>query len=237
MKQDQFRAPPPPAIDSEEYAKAYNEVKEVGRFASRSRTPDQTHLAMWWKEFVEKTHNDLARQVVATKKPNLWTATRMFALLNMSIYDAYINVFENKFFYNHWRPYTAIRRLEDDGNPRTEPDPQWNTTHKHTYPTPSYPSAHGSASSAAMTILARTFGDDYAFTMTTFEVDEGGSRSAKVKMNPPTRSFKSFSSAAMEAAMSRVCLGIHFRYDSVEGNRLGTRIGKYAWDTFLEPVM
>ena len=236
MKPDQVRAPPPPAINSEEYANAYNEVKEVGRFESRSRTADQTHLAMWWKEFVEKSHNELARQIVATEKPNLWTATRMFALLNMSIYDAYINVFENKFFYNHWRPYTAIRWVEDDGNPKTDSDPQWNNTHKHTYPTPSYPSGHGSVSAAGMTILARSFGDNYAFTMTTLEVDEGGSSLAKVRMNPPTRSFKSFSSAAMEAAMSRVYLGIHFRYDSVEGNRLGTRVGNYAWDNFLEPI-
>jgi len=87
---------------------------------------------MWWKEFVENSHNSLARQIVATETPNLWTATRMFALLNVSIYDAYIDVFENKFFYNHWRPYTAIRWVEDDGNPRTEPDPQWTNPHKHT---------------------------------------------------------------------------------------------------------
>jgi hypothetical protein len=72
--------------------------------------------------------------------------------------------------------------------------------------------------------------------MTTLEVDEGGPRSQKMKLDPPTRSFKSFSSAAMEAGMSRLYLGIHFRYDAVEGNRLGTRIGNYAWDHILQPV-
>jgi membrane-associated phospholipid phosphatase len=235
-KPDQFRAPPPPRTDSEEYAEAYNEVKEVGRFRSASRTSDQTHLAMWWKDFVENSHNALARQIVTTEKPSVRAATRMFALLNTSVYDAYISVFENKFFYNHWRPYTAIRYVEDDGNQRTEPDPEWTNTHTHTYPSPSYPSAHATGSAAAMTILAKIFGDDYAFTMTTLEVDEGGPRSQKIRLDPATRLFKSFSSAALEAGMSRVYLGIHFRYDAVEGNRLGTRIGNYAWDHLLQPV-
>lgn len=235
-KQNQFRSPPPPAINSDEYTKAYNEVKEVGRFESTTRTSDQTHLAMWWKDFVENSHNRLARELVIAERLNLWTATRLFALLNMSVCDAYINVFENKFFYNHWRPYTAIRWAANDGNPNTLPDTTWNNLHKHTYAFPSYPSAHGTASAAAMTVLADVFGDDYPFTMTTTEVDSAGPFSGKMQMDPPTRSFKSFSSAALECAMSRVYLGIHFRYDSIEGNKLGTKIGTYACDNFLRPI-
>lgn len=234
--QDQFRAPPPPAISSDEYAEAYAEVKEVGRFESPSRTPDQTHLALWWKDFAERSHNRLARQLVAAEQMDLWYAARTFALLDMSVYDAYVSVFENKFFYNHWRPYTAIRWTADDGNPRTEPDPQWNNLHRHTYAFPSYPSAHGTACAAAMTILAKTFGDDYPFTMTTAEVDSAGPMSAKMKLDPPTRSFTSFSSAALECALSRVYLGIHFRYDSIAGNELGRQIGSYAWESFLTPL-
>lgn len=154
----------------------------------------------------------------------------------MSIIDGYINVFDNKFFYNHWRPYTAIRWAANDGNPDTAPDPQWNNLHRHTYAFPSYPSAHGTAAAAAMAVLANTFGDDYAFTMTIAEVDSAGPMSGKIKTDPPTRSFKSFSEAALECAMSRIYLGIHFRYDSVEGNRLGTQIGNYACNHFLQPV-
>lgn len=235
-KQDQFRSPPPPAINSDEYTEAYNEVKEFGRHQSISRTPDQSHLAMWWKDFVENSHNRLARQLILAEKIDLWAAVRTFALLNMSVYDAYINVFENKFFYNHWRPYTAIRWAANDGNPNTAPDPQWNNLHLHTYAFPSYPSAHGMASAAAMTVLVNTFGDDYAFTMTTTEVDSAGPFSGKMKMQPPTRTFDSFSAAALECSMSRVYLGIHFRYDSVEGNKLGTKIGKHACDNFLRPI-
>lgn len=233
---DQFRAPPPPAIDSEEYTRAYREVKEVGRFQSMTRTPDQTHLALWWKDFVENSHNRLARKLVAENQLDAWSAARMFALLNMSIYDAYINVFDNKFLYNHWRPYTAIRWAAHDGNPYTEPDTIWNNTHRHTYAFPSYPSAHGAASAAAMTVLANFFGDDFEFTMYTPVVDIAGPMSAKVSMHPPTRSFESLSEAAMECAMSRVYLGIHFRYDSIEGNRLGNRVGRFVVDYALGPT-
>lgn len=235
-KQDQFRSPPPPLIDSAEYARAYDEVKEAGRFESGSRTPEQTRLAMWWKDFAENSHNRLARQLVSEEKTDLWTAARMFALLNMSISDGYISVFENKFFYNHWRPYTAIRWAGNDGNPATEPEPQWDNTHRHTYAFPSYPSAHGTVCAAAMTVLAETFGDERSFTMSTPQVDAAGPMSAKIRMDPPTRTFDSFSSAARECAVSRVYLGIHFRYDSIAGNQLGTRLGHYALDNFLAPI-
>ena len=112
----QFRSPPPPGIRSAEYTRAFEEVKEVGRFESTSRTADQSHLAMWWKDFAESSHNRLARSLVSDEQTDLWMAARLFALLNVSIMDAYISVFDNKFFYNHWRPYTAIHWAEHDGN-------------------------------------------------------------------------------------------------------------------------
>ena len=234
-KPDQFRAPPPPVINSPAYTEAFKEVKEWGRFESSSRTPDQTHLALWWKDFAENSHNRLARHLVAKEQTDLWSAARLFALLNMSIYDAYINVFDNKFFYNHWRPYTAIRWAANDGNADTEADTSWNNTHQHTYAFPSYPSAHGTACAAAMSALAQTFGDDYAFTMTTEQVDAAGPFSEKITMDPPQRPFARFSDAAVECALSRVYLGIHFRYDSLAGTELGMQIGKYASAHFLQP--
>ena len=233
--QDHFRAPPPPDIKSEEYTNAFNEVKTYGSTESSERSDDQEHLAMWWKDFVEKSHNRLARELIVKEGLNLWEGARTMALLNMTVYDAYVNVFDNKFHYNHWRPFTAIRWAENDENPDTEADEEWNNLHKHTYAFPSYPSAHGTASSAAMRVLSNTLGtgDDYAFTMTTEEVERAGPFSEKVKMTPPTRSFNSFSEAGLEASMSRVYLGIHFRYDSVEGHRLGNAIGDYANENYL----
>jgi membrane-associated phospholipid phosphatase len=233
---DQFRAPPPPPINGRRYTVAFNEVKEVGRYASASRTPDQTLLAMWWKEFIESSHNRLARAIATREGSDLWDSARLFALLNMSITDAYISVFDSKFFYNHWRPYTAIRWAAHDGNPDTVADPQWNNTHRHTYAFPSYPSAHGTAGAAAMTILGKTFGDRYKFTMSTPEVEQAGPLSPKVRMVPPTRSFTSFSAAAHECALSRVYLGIHFRYDSEQGEQLGEKVGTYGWDHYLQSI-
>ncbi|MCW5515424.1 vanadium-dependent haloperoxidase [Muriicola sp. Z0-33] len=235
---DQFRVPPPPEINSADYTKAFNEVKEVGGSTSKTRTADQAHYAMWWKEFVEISMNRLATSLVSKEQIDLWTATRSFALLNMTIYDAYVCVFDNKFFYNHWRPYTAIRWAANDGNPDTEADTTWNTLHNHTYAFPSYPSAHGSGSGSSMAVLANTLGmgDDYKFTMKVPEVEISGPMSEKVKMDPPERSFNSFSEAGLEGAMSRLYLGIHFRYDSVEGNNLGVKIGEYACQNFLRPL-
>ena len=236
--QDHFRSPPPPTIDSDAYVMAFNEVKEVGSADSQTRTADQAHLAMWWKDFVENSHNRLARELVEKELLNLWDSARLFALMNMAVYDAYINVFDNKFHYNHWRPYTAIRWAEHDENPNTEADTEWNNLHSHTYAFPSYPSAHGTASSAAMTTLRETLGkgDAYGFTMVTDEVDSAGPFSEKVQMNPPTRSFNSFSEAGLEASLSRIYLGIHFRYDSEEGHRLGTQVGNYAVENYLQPL-
>lgn len=231
-----FRTPPPPEIESDAYARAFEEVKEVGRHDSPSRTPDQTHLAMWWKEFVEGSHNRLARELAAEEGLDPWRAARMFALLEMAIYDAYVNVFENKFHYNHWRPYTAIRWAGNDGNPETEPDPDWDNLHRHTYAFPSYPSAHGTACAAAMTVLAGVLGDEHPFTMTIPEVDRAGPLSGKIAMDPPTRSFSSFSAAARECSLSRVYLGIHFRYDSEAGTELGTAVGRYVVENALPPL-
>ena len=230
---DQFISPPPPEINSKPYTQAFNEVKDVGRFQSITRTVDQTHLALWWKDFAENSHNRLARELARKEQLSLHEASRLFALLNMSIFDAYVSSFYNKFLYNHWRPYTAIRWADNDGNKSTLPEANWTNTHQHTYAFPSYPSAHGTACAAAMTVMANTFGDNLAFTMTTETVDIGGPFSGKIRMQPTSRSFERFSEAAMECAMSRVYLGIHFRYDSEEGNVLGRKVGEQVTSKYL----
>ena len=231
-----FVCGPPPAINSAQYVAAFEEVKEVGSFASRTRTADQAHLAMWWKEFAEASHNRLARNLVTLDRLELRRAARLFALLNMGIFDGYVSVFDSKFFYNHWRPYTAIHWADKDGNPATELDAKWDNLHRHTYAFPSYPSAHGTVCSAAMTVMADAFGERRKFTMETPEVDKAGPMSGKVRMEPRTRSFESFAQAATECALSRVYLGIHFRYDSVVGDELGRRVGGYAVEKYLVPV-
>jgi hypothetical protein len=160
----------------------------------------------------------------------------MFALLNASIYDGYIASFDSKFHYNHWRPYTAIRWASNDGNPDTAEDTDWTNMHDHTYAFPSYPSTHGTVCAAAMAVLADAFGDDRPFEMTIREVDSAGPMSPPMVMDPATRSFDSFAAAAEECALSRVCLGIHFRYDSEAGTALGRKVGQRVLDSLLVPV-
>ncbi len=231
----QFRVPAPPEISSEAYAQAYAEVKELGRFQSMTRTPEQTHIALWWKDFAENSHNRLARDLITKEQLPLRQAVRLLALLNMAIYDGYVSSFDNKFHYNHWRPYTAIRWAEHDGNPDTNPEATWTNTHRHTYAFPSYPSAHGTACAAAMTAFEEVFGEDYAFTMRIPTVDVAGPFSGKIEMHPPTREFRGFPEAAMQCGLSRVYLGIHFRYDSVEGVRLGEKVGRNVVTRLLLP--
>jgi hypothetical protein len=233
---DQFRSPPPPSIDSETYTAAFNEVKDLGRFQSIRRSADQTHLALWWKDFAENSHNRLARDLVVKENLEMVESARLFALLNMSIFDAYVSVFDNKFFYNHWRPYTAIRWAANDGNPDTVAEENWTNTHRHTYAFPSYPSAHGTACAAAMTAFAAVLGDDYVFTMRTPVVDIAGPFSGKIAMQPPTREFDRFSDAAKECALSRLYLGIHFRYDSEAGFELGQLVGNQVVDRLLTRI-
>ncbi|MEM6704601.1 MAG: vanadium-dependent haloperoxidase [Acidobacteriota bacterium] len=223
---DALRAPPPPETTSTAYAEAFREVKELGAQQSDRRTQDQKHLALWWKDFAERSHNRLARQLALDESLDLQAAARLFAQLNVAIFDAYVSAFDNKFHYNHWRPYTAVRWADHDGNDATIADLEWTNLHDHTYAFPSYPSAHGTACTAAMTVLAGTFGEAFAFTMTTEEVDSAGPLSEKIAMSPPTRQFSSFDEAALECSLSRVYLGIHFRYDSLAGHELGAAVGE-----------
>ncbi len=232
---DQFRSPPPPDINSDAYTQAFAEVKAVGRFQSLERTPDQTHLALWWKDFAESSHNRLARKLVAEERLSLSAAVRLYALVNAAIFDGYIASFENKFHYNHWRPFTAIRWAANDGNPDTDAEESWTNTHRHTYAFPSYPSAHGTVCAAAMAAFEDVFGDNYAFEMRTDTVDIAGPFSGKIELQPPTRAFANFSEAAMECGLSRVYLGIHFRYDSTAGVALGRNVGRNVVKSMLLP--
>ena len=218
----QFRPPPPPALASAAYADALAEVKAYGSAGSRIRTPDQTGYAVWWMEFAEGSVNRLARQLLQDRGADLWRANRMFAYLNMALFDTYIAVWDSKYQYNHWRPYTAVRAAATDGNPATAPDPGWEPL-RPTPPFPEYASAHAAACAAAFTVLARTFGDEGSFTMATLTAPPG----------MPTRSFTRFSEAADECADSRVVLGWHFRYSTDAGLRLGSSVAGYVLETRL----
>jgi hypothetical protein len=225
QSKSQFRSVPQPALNSPEYAAGFNEVKEIGKLNSSTRTTEQTAYAKFWYEFSEAGWNRVARTIAVNKKMGLYETARMFALVDMALADAYIAGWDSKFYYNFWRPYTAIRAAAADGNDATSPDIAWEPA-EPTPPVHDYPSTHSALGNAAAKVIARTVGDDTPFTMTSFTAVPAGS----------TRSFTSLSQAANENADSRVMAGIHFRFSCNAGQTLGDKIGNWTVENHLKPI-
>src|SRR5271163_4141668 len=151
----EFLLGPPPALRSNEYAKAYNEVMTVGSLDSTARPQDKANLALFFAATSPtQAFNQAARQVADEKGGSLSENARALALMNMAISDSLVASFLNKYHYNFWRPETAIHAGDTDGNPKTEGDPDW-APFITTPCFPSYPSLHGSASNAAAEVLRR----------------------------------------------------------------------------------
>ena len=167
-------------------------------------------------EFLEGSVNRLARDLATRWRMGEWEAARMFAQLNVGLFDSYLAVWHAKCEHNHWRPYTAIRAAAADGNPRTSPDAGWEPL-RTTPPFPDYVSAQSSVCATSFEVLAATFGNHTPFTMETTTAPPG----------MPTRSFRSVRAAADECADSRVRLGFHFRYATEGGKLLGRRVAGY----------
>ncbi|RPH48920.1 MAG: phosphatase PAP2 family protein, partial [Lysobacterales bacterium] len=202
----QVRPPAPPSLASRAYARALEEVKKFGALASSARTNDQTAYAVWWMEFSEGLVNRFARRLANERKLELWEAARLFALMNAALVDTYVAVWDSKYVFNHWRPYTAIRQAANDGNSWTQPDLQWESL-RPAPPFPEYVSAHAAGCACTFAILAREFGRNMSLTLDSLTAPPG----------MPTRSFKSFRAAADECADSRVRLGFNFRYSTDDG--------------------
>jgi hypothetical protein len=222
---DQFRSIPPPAINSDAYTAAFNEVKELGALESKTRTADQTFFAKYWYEFSESGWNRIARIASKNTGAGLFTTARLFALLNFAVADSYTAGWDSKIYYNLWRPCTAIQEAEHDGNENTIADKNWQPC-EATPPIQDYPSTHSALGNAAATVLASFFGDNTSFTM----ISPTG-----VPAGTP-RSFNSFSQAAKENAESRVMAGIHFRFACDAGLELGQKIGSWTVQKHLKPL-
>lgn len=225
QRKDQFRSEPHPSINSDEYALAFNEVKENGRLNSSAQTKDQTAYANFWYEFSEAGWNRVTHISASEKKLNLMETARLFALVDMAMADAYIAGWDSKFYYNLWRPYTAIREADLDGNDHTIKDPQWEPV-MPTPPVQDYPSTHSALGNATATVLANIVGDQTPFTMNSPTALPGSG----------ARSFTSFKQAANENADSRVKAGIHFRFACEAGQELGDKIGQWMVDNHLKPL-
>lgn len=219
----QFRVKPMPSIASAEYTKAYNEVKAKGSKENSTRTETETYIAKFWYEFSEIGWNRVTTIAVRDANLDLLGTARLYALVNIAMADSYIAGWDSKFHYNFWRPYTAIRVADTDGNDNTQQDAAWEPL-MGTPPIHDYPSTHSVLGNAAATVLAATLGNK-GFTMTSTSAEPAGT----------TRSFTSFTQAAVENADSRVLAGLHFRFSCDSGIKLGADIGEWVVNHQLKP--
>ena len=223
----QFRPPGPPALNSAKWAADYNEVKTLGAAVGSTRTADQTQIALFWAdgagtETPPGHWNSIAQSIAALKHNTLDQNARLFALLNIAMADAAICAWDAKYTYDFWRPVTAIRNGDTDGNPATAPDTTW-SSFIVTPPFPDYVSGHSTFSGAAATVLAMFYRSDHIEFTTGSDFLPG-----------VFRSFSSFSSAAEEAAVSRLYGGIHYRSANEDGLHSGLGIGEYVMENFLQ---
>src|ERR1700737_4926657 len=209
----QFRPQPPPALTSAGYAQALNEVKSLGQNTSTTRTADQTVIGKFWAPPIWNTWNIIAENAAVAHHTNLERTARLFAVLNLSFADSAIAMYDAKSHYQLWRPITAIRLADTDGNPATIADPKW-TALANTAADPSYPGAHSTISAAGATVLAAVFGNRDRIQVTSSAL-------------PGTvRTFNRYSDVATEAGLSRIFAGQHFRFDHVEGLELGRDVAQ-----------
>jgi hypothetical protein len=220
-----FLLDPPPALTSNEYAKAYNEVMTVGSLNSTQRPQDRTNVALFYAaSSPTQVFNQAAEQVAMAQGRSLPDNARALALINMAMSDSLVASFLNKYTYNFWRPETAIHGGDTDGNPNTAGDPNW-APFITTPCFPSYPSNHGSAGNGAAEVLRRVYGEDgHSITLTNPAVPN------------ITLQYTSFKQITDDISDARVYGGIHFRTDQVAGEHLGRAVGKTVYRHSLRPV-
>jgi hypothetical protein len=224
----QFMVEPPPALTSTLYATDFNETKSLGSATSTTRTADQTLVARLFAGVGTTTGipaiwNNLTRDFARMHRLNELDTARLFALVNMTFHDTLFASFSGKFLYGIWRPTTAIREADRDGNAATESDPNW-TSLIPTPPYPTYPGNYACLSIGITRILEREFGrDDIPFTVTWTEAGGPGW----------VRSYNGLRQIADEAARSRVYGGIHFNFDTTPSVGVCRPLADYVFDNTL----
>jgi PAP2 superfamily protein len=221
---NQFRPGPPPALASDAYGDAFNQIKSLGIANSTTATADEALTGRFWNGAIQNYWNEIAQTLSQAHGLSTAQNARLFALLNLSFADDVIAFYDAKYTYNFWRPVTAIRAADPGINPETVADPNWLPEVGKTAPDPSYPGAHAVISASAAEVLISFFERDHAEFNVTSEVLPG-----------VQRSFTSISAAAEEATLSRIFGGQHFRTDLTAGQRLGREVADFVEDNFLAP--
>ena len=232
---EMLRTDGPNALTSVEYAEDFNEVKELGSLTSTRRTADQTDAAIFWQDQAMALWNGIFRTLAANQNLNIVDSARLFAMENLAAADAQIGCWNDKYYYWFWRPITAIREADTDGNPDTQADPTWLPLFDpatpvcnplfplFTPPFPDHPSGHACASSAFVHTLQNFFGTDRI------------GFSAFSNKSCTTRSFERFSCALKEVIDARVWAGIHFRTADTQGAVLGKKVVHYMTRHYFQP--
>jgi hypothetical protein len=221
----QFRAAPPPELTSKTWTRDFNEVKRLGAANGSSRTPEQTDIGRFWSDQPILQWNRAWRSISINQRLSLSDNARFFAILAVAAADVIIACWDSKYTYNFWRPVTAIRAADADGNPATEPDPNWIgqvITPNH----PEYPAGHGCFSGASVHTLKAFFGTD-SFT---FTID-----SSIPGLTSPVRSYNTFSQALDEVCDARVFGGMHYRNSTLKGAKIGKHVANYVTRHFFRP--
>jgi hypothetical protein len=261
---EQFRIPPPPALNSAAYTAAFNEVKSLGGdgfTTPTSRTAEQTQIGIFWAYdgtpslcAPPRLYNQITLQIAEQMHTNDIELARLLALVNVAMADAGIASWESKYHYEFWRPITGIRESDagtgpsgtGDGNPATIGDitfkplgaPASNLTGPNfTPPFPAYPSGHATFGGALFQVLRRFYHrDNVAFTFTSDEFN-GRTLDNTGHVRPLLpRTFSSFSQAEEENGQSRIYLGIHWAFDKTAGIAQGRGVADYVYEHAFGPL-
>ncbi len=214
---DHFRPGPPPALTSETWTRDYNEIKAVGSRSSTQRTPEQTAMAKFWEATAPAVYWPVARSVASTPGRDVTDNARLLALAAMAMDDGLIAVFDAKYAYNLWRPVTAIRNGDLDGNRATDRDPGW-TPFIETPMHPEYPCAHCIVSGALGAVLEAEIGSGPTPTLSSASSPAGGA----------VRTWTSVGDFTKEVAQARIYDGVHYRFSTEVGSAMGKKIGELA---------
>ena len=221
----QFRSAGPPALTSAAWAADFNEVKALGSVNSTARTPEQTHIALFWQSTPVATWNAVARNLLndPSRAVDLADSARLFAMQNLTAADAGINCWNDKYYWDFWRPHHAIRRAAEDGNPATAPDASW--VPLFFVPYPEHPSGHLCQDGSHLRVLQMFFGTDkIRFGVTS------------VLFPGEVRYYDRFSDALKEIIDARIWAGLHYRTADVQAQRLGAKVAHYMATHYFQPL-
>jgi hypothetical protein len=213
----QFRPAAPPRLKSAAWARDVNEVKDLGGRNSTRRSAEQTEAARFWDYSLPAIYHGIVRSVALSPGRDLAANARLFATVAQAMDDALIAVFDAKYHHNFWRPVTAIRNADRDGNNATQREPNWASlidAPMH----PEYPSGHSILAATVATVLKAEIQGGALPTLSTSSPTAKGA----------TRRWSSLDEFVREVSDARVHGGIHFRSATDAGEAMGKRIGKLA---------